>query len=109
MRKYKTPNLSSHTKTGQYAFSNIKIPKKLSFFSVAEAHGLIYPRPLGENFSFACLHNFRIKKRVVFLKQDVHNILLVHLMLGSFFQDQYPSSKKPSVVLDLIPQPHSRL
>ena len=26
----------------------------LCFFSVAEAHGLIYPRHSGENFSFAC-------------------------------------------------------
>ena len=25
----------------------------LRFFSVAEPHGLIYPRPSGENFSFA--------------------------------------------------------
>ena len=25
----------------------------LRFFSVAEAHGLIYPRPSGENFNFA--------------------------------------------------------
>ena len=28
------------------------LTKKLRFFSVAEAHGLIYPRPSGENFSF---------------------------------------------------------
>ena len=29
----------------------------LRFFSVAEADGLIYPRPSGENFSFACLRS----------------------------------------------------
>ena len=40
-------------KTGRYAFSNVKLSKKLCFFLVAEAHGLIYPRPSGENFSFA--------------------------------------------------------
>ena len=34
---------------------------------------------------------------------------LVHLMPGSLFQDQYPSSRKPSVVLELIPQPYIRL
>ena len=39
--------------TEWYDFSNVKSSKMLSFDSVAEAHGLIYPRPLGENFSFA--------------------------------------------------------
>ena len=41
--------------TGRYDFSNVKLTKMLRFFSVAEAHSLIYSRPLGENFSFACL------------------------------------------------------
>ena len=41
--------------TGWYHFSNVKPSKMLSFYSVAEAHGLIYPRPSGENFSFALL------------------------------------------------------
>ena len=49
MRTYKTPNFSN-------AFSNVKLLKKLRFFSVAEAHGLIYPRPSGENLSFAWFH-----------------------------------------------------
>ena len=40
--------------TGWYDFSDVKSSKMLSFDSVAEAHGLIYPRPSGENFSFAC-------------------------------------------------------
>ena len=39
--------------TGRYDFSNVKLSKMLRFFSVAEAHGLIYLRPSGENFSFA--------------------------------------------------------
>ena len=41
--------------TGWYDFSNVKSSKMLSFYSVAEAYGLIYPRPSGENFSFVCL------------------------------------------------------
>ena len=39
--------------TGWYDFSDVKSSKLLSFNSVAEADGLIYPRPFGENFSFA--------------------------------------------------------
>ena len=39
--------------TGWYDFSNVKSSKMLSFCQVAEAHGLIYPRPSGENFRFA--------------------------------------------------------
>ena len=39
--------------TGRCAFSDVKLSKMLRFFSVAEVHGLINPRPLGENFSFA--------------------------------------------------------
>ena len=31
--------------TGWYDFSNVKSSKMLSFYSVAEAHGLIYPSP----------------------------------------------------------------
>ena len=38
--------------TGEYDFS-VKLNKMLRFFSVAEAHGLIYPPPSGENFNFA--------------------------------------------------------
>ena len=41
-------------KTGRSAFSNIKLSKKLRLFSVAKAHGLIYPRLSDENFNFAC-------------------------------------------------------
>ena len=39
--------------TEWYDFPNIKSSKMLSFDSVAEAHGLIYPRSSSENFSFA--------------------------------------------------------
>ena len=39
--------------TGRYEFCNVKLSKMLHLFSVAEAHGLIYPRPLGDNFGFA--------------------------------------------------------
>ena len=35
-------------------FSNVKSSKMLSFHSVTEAHGLIYPRPSGKHFSFVC-------------------------------------------------------
>ena len=38
--------------TGWYDFSNVKSCKMLSFYSVAEARGLTYPRLSGENFSF---------------------------------------------------------
>ena len=44
--------ITKKAKTGWYDFSNVKSSKMLSFYSVAEAHGLIYPRPSGENFSF---------------------------------------------------------
>ena len=37
--------------TERYDFSNNKL--KLRFFSVVKAYGLTYPRPLGENSSFA--------------------------------------------------------
>ena len=39
--------------TEWYDFSNVKSSNMLNFYSVAEAHGLIYPRHSGENFSFA--------------------------------------------------------
>ena len=39
--------------TEWYDFANVKFPRMLSFFSVVEAYGLIYPRPSGENSSFA--------------------------------------------------------
>ena len=34
---------------GLYDFSDVKLTKMLAFFSVGEAHDLIYSRPLGEN------------------------------------------------------------
>ena len=62
---------------------SVKSSKLLTFFSVAEAYGLIYPRPSGENFSFVvgafitncyelekqvfsyiCLLNHRIPKKI---------------------------------------------
>ena len=45
--------------TGWYDFSNVKSSKKLSFYSAAEAHGLIYPLSCSENFSFACRSVFQ--------------------------------------------------
>ena len=39
--------------TGWYDFSHVKSSKMFSFDSVAEAHGLMYPWPSGENSSFA--------------------------------------------------------
>ena len=39
--------------TEWYGFSNVKFSKMLSFDLVAEAYGMTYSRPLGENFSFA--------------------------------------------------------
>ena len=38
--------------TEWYYFFNAKSSKMLSFFPVAEAYGLIYPRPSGVNSSF---------------------------------------------------------
>ena len=38
--------------TEWYHFSDFKSSKMLSFDSITEAYGLIYPPPLGENFSF---------------------------------------------------------
>ena len=39
--------------TEGYDFSNDKFTEMLRFFSVVEAYDLIYPRPSGENSSFA--------------------------------------------------------
>ena len=50
---YKNSYRAFSMRTGWYDFSDVKSSKMLSFLSVAEAHGLIYPRPLDENFSFA--------------------------------------------------------
>ena len=36
--------------TERYDFLNVKFTKMLSFFTVGEAYGLIYPRPSGEHF-----------------------------------------------------------
>ena len=48
--------------TEWYDFSKVESSKVSSFDSVAEAHGLIYPRLSGENFSFApCLPFSRLK------------------------------------------------
>ena len=47
------PNYPKKAVTGWHDFSNVKFSKMLSFDSVVEAHGPIYPCPSGENFSFA--------------------------------------------------------
>ena len=44
------PDSLKHVKKSMTGWHDFQM---LSFDSVAEAHGLIYPRPLGENFSFA--------------------------------------------------------
>ena len=49
----KFPNHTKKTKRRWYDFSNVKSSKMLSFDSIAEAQGLIYPSPSGENFRFA--------------------------------------------------------
>ena len=49
--------------TGWYDFSDVKSSKMLSFCSVAEAHDLNYPRPWGENFSFASIIRFTPRQR----------------------------------------------
>ena len=41
--------------TEWYDFSDVKSSKMLSFDKAAEAYGLKYPRPLGENFSLLAL------------------------------------------------------
>ena len=46
--------------TERYDFSNDKFPKMLRCFSVVEAYGLIYFRPLGENSSFATRHSIQV-------------------------------------------------
>ena len=74
--------------TGRYDFTNVKLSKVLRFFSVAEAHGLIYPRPSGKNFRFAT------KPQISFKKLDVTDVkkpqdlkgLTVNLVLGLFKQ-----------------------
>ena len=62
------PNLSI-----RYAFSNVKLSRKLRFFSVAEAHGLIYPRPSEQNVSFTTnvISYYLITKHVANLSCDV--------------------------------------
>ena len=57
--------------TEWYDVSNDKFTKMLRFFSVVEAYSLIYPRPSGENSSFACLNTlpaFRTGHRKTSLK-----------------------------------------
>ena len=49
--------------TGYYDFSNVKSSKMLSFDLAAEADGLIYARPSGENFNF-CFDEFREKSEL---------------------------------------------
>ena len=44
--------------TGWYDFSNVKSSKMLSFYSVAEAPGLIYPRPFGRKIQFCLLFDW---------------------------------------------------
>ena len=46
--------------TEWYNFSNVKSSKMLSFDSVAEAYGLIYPRLFGENFSSTVMYTISI-------------------------------------------------
>ena len=47
--------------TEWYDFPTLSLLKMLSFFSVVEAYGLIYPRPSCENSSFACLPRKKAK------------------------------------------------
>ena len=55
MRTYNTKIflITQKAITGWYDFSDVKYSRMLSFYSVAEAHGLICLRSSGENFSFA--------------------------------------------------------
>ena len=57
MRTYSTKfyNHAKKAMTELYDFSNFKSSKMLSFDSVAEAYGLICPRPLGEIPETFCL------------------------------------------------------
>ena len=75
-----TPNFPNHEKamTGWYDFSNINSSKMLSFKSVAEANGLIYPLPSGGNFSFALLRNH--------MKHSFH---VFHYGLKTFERDKH--------------------
>ena len=45
-------NHAKKDKTEWFDFSNVERSKMLSFLSVAEAYGLIYPCSLGESFRF---------------------------------------------------------
>ena len=55
------PNHAVKATTGWYDSSNVKSSKMSSFDSVAEAHGLTYPRPSGEYFSFAYIETFLVR------------------------------------------------
>ena len=57
--------------TEWYDFPNVKSTKMLSFFSVVEAYGLIYPRPLGENSCFAWNSDLNLS----YLNNDEHTHL----------------------------------
>ena len=49
------PDFSNHARKAMIEwcdFSNVKSSRMLSFDSVTEAYGLIYPRPSVKNFSF---------------------------------------------------------
>ena len=78
------PNSLNHAKkrkkaklAGWYDFSDVKYSKMLSFDSVAEAHSLIYLRPLEENFSIVFLENFCPGVPIM------HPYVLVSQILGS--------------------------
>ena len=57
--------------TERYDFPNDKFTKMSRLFSVVEAYGLIYPRPSGENSSFA-------SKTVDFEWTLRHQVLVTH-------------------------------
>ena len=66
--------------TGWYDFSNIKSSKMLSFHVVAEAHGLIYPRPSGGGGGISVLllsHSDVLD--TLFLAISAHILFLRHI------------------------------
>ena len=105
VRTYSTKSFQSRKKpkTGWYAFTNVKLSKMLRFFSVAEAHGLIYPRPLGENFRLACLlYTFRTKNGKATGIDNVYNDILKKA-IGTGFYTLLARAFTVSLKLGFIP------
>ena len=82
--------------TKWHNFSNVKSSKILNFDSVAEAYGLIYPRPSGKNFSFVltahtlklfCNYTLFFKKIYEMSKSNYDDFSVSNISVDQFTRD----------------------